>query len=227
MAVAGGVEGTADGGSEDGTDPSLGSSSTAKGAGANAAVSTRITGGGGSSWNRVSSFGGNGRSARGGVWTIPSLSAGGGNGALAVAGGVEGIAGGGSEDGTDLSLEDSSTARGAGVNALEVPTWGFTAGVSIRLNRYLYVAAGPPSPIDGEAGVAVVGTPARRGSEGVCIRVVNRLSVSAGPPSILGGEFAFLGVVAQPHSDVRRRRTAIIARCTLLIRIIPHIFNDM
>ena len=111
----------------------------------------------------------------------------------------------------DLSLVGSSTAKGAGTNAPEVTTSRFTAGVSIRVNRYLYVAAGPPSPMDGEAGIAVVGTPACRGSEGVFIRVVNRLSVSPGPPSI-GGEFVFWGADAQHHPDVMRRRMVIITR---------------
>jgi len=137
MAVAGGVEGTAGGGSGDGTDPSLGGSSTAKGAGTNAAVSLRYTDGGVSSWVRAFSFGGNGRTAGEGVWASPSLSAGGGDGAMAVAGGVEGTAGGDSGDGTDPSLDGSSIAKGAGANALEVTTWRFTAGVSIRVNRYL------------------------------------------------------------------------------------------
>jgi len=130
---------------------------------------------------------------------------------MAVAGGVEGIAVGGSGDGTDPSTGGSSTATGAGDNALEVATSRFTAGVSIRVKRYLYVAAGPPSPMDGAAGIAGGGTSTCRGSEGVCIKVVNRLSVSPGPPSI-GGEFGFLGADTQPHTDVRRRRKIIIAR---------------
>ena len=112
---------------------------------------------------------------------------------MAFAGGVDGIAGGGSGDGTDPSFVGSSTGRSVGVNAPEVTARRFTAGVSIRVNRYLYVAAGPPSPMGGEAGVMVAGTPASRGTEGVCIRVVNRLSVSPGPPSIgaNGGDFVF------------------------------------
>jgi hypothetical protein len=175
------------------------------------AVSIRYTDGGMSSWVRASSFGGTGRSSGRGAWATPSLSARGGNGAMAVAGGVEGFAGGGSGDGTNPSTGGSSTAKGAGANAPEVTTWRFTAGVSIRVNRYLYVAAGPPSPMDGAAGITVVGTPACCGSAGVCIRVVNHLSVSPGPPSI-GGEFVFWGVVAQPHPVVRRRRIAIIPR---------------
>jgi hypothetical protein len=142
---------------------------------------------------------------------------------MAVAGGVEGIAGGGSGDGTDPSSGDSSTTKGAGANDPEVTTWGFPAAVSIRVNRYLYVAAGPPSPMGGEAGFAVAGTLACRGSAGVCIRVINRLSVSPGPPSIgaNGGEFVFWGGVAQPHPDVRRSRMVIIARSTFLIKIKP------
>ena len=128
-----------------------------------AAVSIRYAGGGVSSW--------------------------GGNGAIAVAGRVEGTDGG---------------------DALEVIAWLFTAGVSIRVNRYLYVAPGPPSPMDDEAGNAVVGTPACCGSEGVCIRVINRLSVSPGPPSI-GSNPSFWGTVAQPQPDARRRRMGITA----------------
>jgi len=88
-------------------------------------------------WGRVSSFGGNGRIAGGGVWATTSLSAGGGNGAIAVARGVEGTVGGGSGDVTDPSLEGSASEKGAGANALEVITWPFAAGVSIRVNRYL------------------------------------------------------------------------------------------
>jgi hypothetical protein len=56
---------------------------------------------------------------------------------MAVTGRVEGIAGGGSVDGTDPSLEGSSTAKDAGDNALAETTSRFTAGVSIRVNRYL------------------------------------------------------------------------------------------
>ena len=89
-AVAGGVvEGISGGGSENATGPPLVGSTAARGAGTGAAVSTRITDGGGSSWVRASSTGGNGTTAGGGVWTTPSLPTGGGIGALAVAGRVE------------------------------------------------------------------------------------------------------------------------------------------
>jgi len=88
--VAGGVvEGTSGGGSGNATGPPLEGSTAARGAGTGAAVSTRITDGGGSSWVRASSTGGNGTTAGGGVWTTPSLPTGGGIGALAVAGRVE------------------------------------------------------------------------------------------------------------------------------------------
>ena len=102
-----------------------------------AAVSIRDAGGGVCSRVRASSFGGNGRAAKEGVWATSSLFAGCGIGAMAVAGGVEGTAGGGSSDGTDPALEDSSAAMGTGGNALEVTTWLFTAGVSIWINRFL------------------------------------------------------------------------------------------
>jgi len=71
------------------------------------AVSIRDAGGGGSSRVHVSSIAGGGRIA------------GGGNGAIAVAGGVEGSGGGGFGDGTDPSLEGSPSATGGGANAVE------------------------------------------------------------------------------------------------------------
>lgn len=102
-----------------------------------AAVSIRIAGGGVSSWIEVSFFAGGGRIAGGGVRASSSLFVGGGSGAMAVACGVEGTAGGGSGDGTDLSLEDSGAAMGAGANALEATAWRSAAGVSMSVNRFL------------------------------------------------------------------------------------------
>src|SRR5512143_1088405 len=61
-----------------------------------AAVSIRDEGGGVCSGILASSFGGKGRADKGGVWATSSLCAGGGIGSMAVAGGVEGTAGGGS-----------------------------------------------------------------------------------------------------------------------------------
>lgn len=82
--------------------------------------------------------------------------------------------------------------------------------------------------MDDEAGIAVFGTLVFRGSEGVCIRVVNRLSISPGPPSVGGGgKSVFWGTVAHPNPDVRKRRVAIKARCTFLMRINTFKFNDI
>lgn len=202
--AGGGVEGTTGGGSGDGTDPPLEGSSAARGTGVNAAVSIRDAGDGMSSRGRASSFGGDGRTVGGEGWATFSLFAGGGDGAMAVAGGgVDGTAGGGSGGGTDP-----------------------LRGVSMMVNRYLKYAPGPPSPMDDGAGIAADGTPAGRGSEGVCISVVNRLSVSPGPPSIRG-ESAFWGIVAQPNPDIRKRRMAITSRRAFLMRINTFIFNDM
>jgi hypothetical protein len=80
--------------------------------------------------------------------------------------------------------------------------------------------------MDDGAGIAVFGTLACRGTEVVCIRVVNFFSISPGPPSI-GGKFAFLGTVAQPNPDIRRRRVVITAWCVFVIRINTLKINDI
>ena len=231
MAVAGGVEGTACGGSGEGMDRAVERSSAAKGAGANAIEVTcssfdreNPTGAGSAhqglsrrfpSGMRVvefvpgsvsTFFGDNGRTAMGGVWATSSLFAGGGNGAMVVTGGVEGTACGGSGEGMDRALERSSAAKGAGA-ALEVTTLCFTAGVSIRVDRDSSYSAG-------------------RDTEGVRIGVVNRLAFHRVPRSTRGN-FAIRENGAQATPDVRKRKVVIKkVRCTFVMRIIAFKFNN-